>query len=207
MSNLRIEQFEVDKYRVVGSVSIMETECKYVTVDGIEYTNERRVPREKCASTLNVYNVELDDLECFGFKPTILEHDFLYNKMFKSQAETECRYSLSTNEYVAYWQWLGYTKRLPFYVKSVFTSDSYGSNVTRQKLSPYCTIKLFDYGFNNSLYAEVSWRMILTRKDKKQIPNHHLIAQLLDRYKIDLYNLNDKNIVLTSINILNKITA
>ena len=207
MSNLRIEQYEVDKYRVVGSLEIMETERKYVTIDAVEYKNERRVHKVKCATTFNVYSVELDDLDCFGFRTTILEHSFAYNKMFKTQAETECGYSLSTNEYVAYWQWLGYTKRLPFYVKSVFTSDSYDSNVTRQNLSPYCIIKLFDYGFNNSLYADVSWRMILTRKDKKQIPNHDLIAKFLHGYKIDLYNLNDKNIVLTSINILNNITS
>lgn len=207
MTELRIEQYEVDKYRVVGSISITHTNRKTVVVDGEEYHKQYMETKDVCATTIDLHEIKLDDLECFGFTPSILEHNFMYGGLFEKQARRESSRQLSTNEYVAYWQWLKYTNRLPFYVKNVYVNDSHDSNVSMQNLTPYCTIKLFDYGFNNSLYADISWRMILTRKDKKSIPYHELIAELLKKHRIYLYKLTDKNITLNTIKLLNKIIS
>lgn len=205
MRSLRIEQFEVDKYRVVGSIDVTTKRTKQVEVDGEIYYKDIHETKSVCATSFDLTPIELDELEYFGFKPTILEYGFLYNNLFKREAERECRHSLSTNDYIAYWQWLDCTKRLPYYVSKVWTGETSYHFVENQKLSPYCTIKLLDYGFKNSLYADVSWRMILTRKDKKSIPNHESIAKLLERHGISFYKLTDKNLTLNSIKLLNKI--
>lgn len=207
MGLLRIEQYEVDKYRVTGSFPLKSRKRKTVNVDGEQYHQDYIETKDVCATTLSLYKVELDELECFGFKPTILEHSFAYNKLFKNEAEHDCGYTLSTNEYVAYWEWLDYTKRLPYYVNRVWSGKSEWFAVENQKLKPHCMVKLLDYGFNNSLYADINWRMILTRKDKKSIPCHKSIAKLLNRHKIDLYKLTDKNITLNTIKLLNKIIS
>jgi len=205
MNTLIVKEYELNKYRVEGSFEMNFVKNDSVVVNGETYYKESIETKTVDAKTLDCYDVVLDDLELFGYCPEIKEYNFRYNKLFKRQCELLCNYRLSDNEYVAYWQWLYYTGKTPSWIKNVYT-DSTDWNI-REKISSVCRLRIFDYGFNNTLYADVDWEFIFNFQ-KKEKENRHFrrINEYLSRYGINIFATKESQIINNAIQLFKKQT-
>jgi len=145
-------------------------------------------------------------LASLGFSACVWEYPFLYNKLFKTECQLESRYRLSDNDYVAYWQWLHNTGRTPNWIKNVY-SDRTGWRF-RERISKTCKLKICDYGFNNSLYADVDWDYIFNFENKDPKNEHFIwINDYLSRYGINIFATEEKQKAKNAIRLLSNQTS
>ena len=188
---MTIKEFSPNEYRVVGKFTMSKRKTKSVVVDGEEYFKEWIEEEIVDAEKLDTYKIELDELASLGFSACVWEYPFLYNKLFKTECQLESRYRLSDNDYVAYWQWLHNTGRTPNWIKNVY-SDRTGWRF-RERISKTCKLKICDYGFNNSLYADVDWDYIFNFENKDPKNEHFIwINDYLCRYGINIFATEEK---------------
>jgi len=200
---MTIKEFSPNEYRVVGKFTMSKRKTKSVVVDGEEYFKEWTEEEIVDAEKLDTYKIELDELASLGFSACVWEYPFLYNKLFKTECQLESRYRLSDNDYVAYWQWLHNTGRTPNWIKNVY-SDRTGWRF-RERISKTCKLKICDYGFNNSLYADVDWDYIFNFENKDPKNEHFIwINDYLSRYGINIFATEEKQKAKNAIRLLIK---
>lgn len=202
---MRIEEISENEFKVFGEFELNTRKKKCVELDGETYYKDYVVQESKKAEDLELFKVELDELNLFGYSPVIWEYSFMYDNLFESQCRLNCNYRLSENKYVAYWQWLYYTKRTPSWIKSVYT-DTTDWNL-RESISSVCKLRICDYGFNNTLYADVNWRFIFDFENKDKESRHFKrIDEYLSRYGINIYATKESQMINNAIQLLKKQT-
>ena len=203
---MRIKEFLPNEYRVVGKFTMSKRKTKSVVVDGEEYFKEWIDEEIVDAEKLDTYKIELDELASLGFSACVWEYPFLYNKLFKTECQLESRYRLSDNDYVAYWQWLHNTGRTPNWIKNVY-SDRTDWRL-RERISRNCKLKICDYGFNNSLYADVDWSYIFNFENKDPKNEHFIwINDYLSKYGIDIFSTKKEQKAKNAIRLLTNQTS
>lgn len=200
---IKIQEVSKNEYKVIGTLNVMTRKSKSVVVDGEDYIKTWIEDVETNAEDLHIVKIELDELECFGFNASVWEHQFMYNGIFESECGKESKYILSTNQYVAYWQWMHETKRLPTWIKDVYIDNN--NRRVSGNVKSTCRVKIYSYGFNNTLYAEIDWSIVFACKNKKDNKKHFgSIDNYLKEYGINIYADNEKQMVNNAIKLLTK---
>ena len=146
---MEIRKIAKNEFKPFGMVTVSDKKTKSVEVDGeTYYKTEHGIKEVECSEYFNFYEIELDELECFGYKATIHDYEGIYTSVFRIASGIQ--YNLSSNNYVFYWLWLFENGHLPKWVKNVFTSKK--MYVRDYGIGPYCLWRICDYGFNNNLY-------------------------------------------------------
>lgn len=184
---LELREISKNEFKPFGKIDVADNQVKQVTVDGEVYTKTIRGTKQiEVSEYPYLYCVELDELECFGFSAKVWDYDYGFSSLFRDAIEVN--YILSTNNYVYYWESLFYSKRLPKWIKNVYTDKTRMDCRLYDKIEPHCKVKICDYGFNNSLYAHIDWMVVFNCKNKKdnihfKRLNEHLMWEGINIYQ------------------------
>jgi len=188
----------------MGSVNLMVRKSKSVEVDGNIYWNYYAENEDVEPSKYPLYCVELNDLKSFGLSFKIWDYSTPYWSVFKKWAGClNCGYS--ENEYVFYWQWLFENGKLPSWIKSVYTDRTHFNIPFDERLKHTCQVVICEYGFNNSLYADITWQKVFESANKDDV-TFLRIEDFLDKRGIRLYTKTEKQEIDNAIKLLTKQT-
>jgi len=199
-----IELIEVapNEYKPFGKITVSDNEVKTVIVDGESYSRTIRKTKDIEVSEYPFLScIELDELECFGFTAKVWDYSYSYSTLFRDALKVG--YVLSTNDYVYYWQSLFHSNKLPDWIRNVYTDETRRMGRDLDSIKPHCTVKICDYGFKNSLYADIDWQVVFNCKDTK---NEHLtyINRLLKIHGITIHHNNEQRQINNAIKLLLK---
>jgi|DEB0MinimDraft_10_1074344.scaffolds.fasta_scaffold48210_2 hypothetical protein len=201
---MEIREISENEFKPVGSVRLMVQKAKTVCVDGDVYFNHYAEEEDVEPSKYHLYCVELDDLQSFGLSFKMWDYRATYWYVFKKWAGyLNCQYS--ENEYVFYWQWLFENGKLPNWVKSVYTDKTSFSIPFDERLKHTCQVVICEYGFNNSLYADITWEKVFESANKDD-SRFIRIEEFLDKRGIRLYTKTNKQEIDNAIKLLTKQT-
>lgn len=200
---LELREISKNEFKPFGKIEVADNQVKKVVVAGEVYTKIIRGTKEiEVSEHPYLYCFELDELECFGFFAKVWDYSYGLSSFYRDAIEVN--YQLSTNDYVYYWESLFYSNRLPKWIKNVYTDNTRMGYRLYDKIEPFCKVKIIDYGFNNSLYADIDWMVVFNCKNKKDnIHFKHLNEYLISK-GINIYQEKETQQVNNAIKLLTK---
>lgn len=207
--NVKMIKLKSGLIRFNGSISYWTTDYKTVEVDGETYTKTSRREVETTLAKMRVnesnkmhfHNYEYD-FDLLDVKLKIEEYS---GWTYGSLSTKASRYDGSQNGYVRAIQCAKEFNLLPDVITNIYTDkttgvDYYHSGDEFQRIlkSMEVTIRLCDYGFNNSIYYKIKL------KDFFNIPFDRIPDRLKDIFSENGINLKAKNKVNEVAKILTK---
>lgn len=200
---LELREVSPNEFKPFGKITVQDNKTETVTVDGNVYS--RVIRGTKCIEVSEhplLYCYELDELKCFGYTAKVWDYDYGFSSVFKDALKVG--YRLSENNYVYYWESLFYSGRLPDWIKNVYTDKTRFDHRLYDKIEPFCKVKIIDYGFNNSLYADIDWMVVFNCKNKKDNLHFDRLNQYLIWKGINIYAEKEEQQVNNAIKLLTK---
>jgi hypothetical protein len=195
-----IKEIAPNEFMPIGKTTINEPRLHTTTVDGEVYSRTTYEKKDvEVSEYYNVYCNDLDELKCFGYSAKIWD----CNSLFRYVSNNYCSV-WSTNEYVYYWQWLFENNHLPKWVNNVYTDKK--SWRPNKKIEKTFRWVICEYGFNNSLYAEIDWIKLFECENKE---NYQFmdISEWLSRYGINIFATKETQQINNAIKLLLKQTT
>lgn len=200
---IELRQVRPNEFKPFGKITVQDNKTETVTVDGNVYSRVITGTKEiEVSEHPLLYDIDLDELECFGFSAKIWDYDYGFSSFFKDALKVG--YTLSENNYVYYWQSLFYSGKLPNWIKNVYTDKTKMDCRLYDKIEPFFKVKIIDYGFNNSLYADIDWMTVFNCKNKKDNIHIDRLNQYLIREGINIYAEKEEQQINNAIKLLTK---